>query len=125
MTEWHEKPEVVTDATTDIYLYTDYFYLACDPSRPLVIYESLFRSTRVTGTLSLGTVGVTDCTLTVTVERQDQPDITFTILPDADIRGVSLTVDCLKRIYLTCSGGSSGNSCIGEYNIEIHWCKSC
>ncbi|MGE5652930.1 MAG: S-Ena type endospore appendage [Bacillota bacterium] len=124
MTEGHEQPKVVTDATTDAYNYTAYFTLACDPSRPLVIYESLFRSTRVTGTLSLEAEGGTDCTLTITVERNDQPEVTYTILPD-DNRYISLTVDCLKRIYLTCSGGVSGSSCIGWYTLEVRWCKSC
>lgn len=97
------------------------FSIACNQT--FVPYESLFRSTCVTGTLVLEVFDST-CTFTVTVERHGQPTTTYRITPTDTNRTLNLAVDHLKRITFSCSDGSEG-FCSGEYTLLLNWCKCC
>jgi len=98
-----------------------FFNLSCGDS--YVAYESLFRDTRVTGTLSVF-VNESGCTFTVTIESNDQPPIVRSIAPEDTNRTINLTVDCLEKITFSCSG-SNGSDCEGFFNLLLRWCKCC
>ncbi len=98
-----------------------FFDLECGES--YVAYESLFSSTRVTGTLSVFLFEST-CTFAVTVESNDQAPIVRTIAPEDTNRTINLTVDCLEKITFSCSG-SNGSDCEGFYSLLLRWCKCC
>lgn len=98
-----------------------FFNLECGQS--YVAYESLFRDTRVIGTLTV-LIFDSECTFTVTVESNDQPPIVRTIAPTDTNRAINLTVDCLEKITFSCTG-TAVDFCDGFYNLQLRWCKCC
>lgn len=122
-----EKCEVVSDLVgSTITMETGqpmFFEIPCPGS--YVAYESLFKHTRVTGTLTVE-VFPTTCTFTVTATRAEGQPIIVDVLPTDTNRFINLTVDCLKSITFSChNGGDSAQDCEGEYALQIHWCKCC
>jgi len=98
-----------------------FFNLECGQS--YIAYESLFRDTRVTGTLTVQLFD-SECTFTVTVESNDQAPIIRTITPTETNRTINLTVDCLEKVTFACTG-TAADFCDGFYNLHLRWCKCC
>ncbi len=97
------------------------FAIACGQS--YVAYESLFRNTRVTGTLVMDVFDFSDCTLTVTAERENREPVVRSVAPTDANRTISFIVDDLTKITISC--GSGTGTCGGEYTLLLHWCKCC
>lgn len=92
-----------------------------------VAYESVFQSTRVTGTLFVR-VFPSNCIFTVTAERADQEPITETIFPTDDNRFINLVVDCLIKLTFSCTPAQTSGEdsrCEGQYTLQLQWCKCC
>lgn len=105
------------------------FTIPCGGS--YVAYESLFQRTRVTGTLHVerDTSVRSTCTLNVTVESAEHEPITLSIAPDANNPVINLTVDCLRKVTISCTPPDTeppaGDFCPGAYSLQLRWCKCC